>query len=150
MDTLKDRVAIVTGGGRGVGRAHALLYAAEGAGVVVNDLGGAPGGSGSDATAAEPVAAEIVAAGGRAVANHDSGSDFEGAKRLVDQAVETFGDLHVVVNNAGILRDRMLVNMSEPEWDSVLDVHLKGTFAVTRWAAAYWRDASKEGAEADR
>jgi NAD(P)-dependent dehydrogenase (short-subunit alcohol dehydrogenase family) len=150
MDMLKDRVAIVTGGGRGVGRAHALLYASEGASVVVNDLGGAPDGSGSDATAAELVAEEIVAGGGRAVANHDSVSDFEGAKRLVDQAVDAFGDLHVVVNNAGILRDRMLVNMSEAEWDAVIDVHLKGTFAVTRWAAAYWRDAAKGGADADR
>ncbi|AHH18421.1 putative oxidoreductase, SDR family [Nocardia nova SH22a] len=143
MGTLDGRVAIITGAGRGLGREHALLFAAEGAKVVVNDLGG------TDSPAYE-VVAEIRAAGGEAVANGDSVVDWDGAKRMVDQAVEEFGDLHVVVNNAGILRDRTLVNMSEEEWDSVIAVHLKGHFCLTRHAAAYWREQSKAGATADR
>ena len=147
MNTLKDRVAIITGAGRGIGREHALLFAAEGAKVVVNDLGGAPDGSGSDTTPAQQVAAEIVAAGGQAVANGDDISTWEGAERLVNQAIETFGDLHVLINNAGILRDRMLVNMSIEEWDSIMKVHLRGHFCPTRMAAAYWRDQSKAGKE---
>src|SRR4051794_7582793 len=110
MNTMKDRVAIITGAGRGIGREHALLMAAEGAKVVVNDLGGDPHGTGADASPAQQVVDEIVAAGGQAVANHDDVTDWDGAKRMVDTAVDTFGDLHVLVNNAGILRDRMLVN----------------------------------------
>jgi NAD(P)-dependent dehydrogenase (short-subunit alcohol dehydrogenase family) len=147
---LNGRVAVVTGAGRGLGRAHALLFAAEGAKVVVNDLGGAEDGSGSDATPAQQVVDEIVAAGGEAVANYDDVSDFNAAKRMIDQAVETFGDLHVVVNNAGILRDRMIFNMSSDEWDDVVKVHLRGHFGPLRHAAAYWRDQSKVGKEAKR
>jgi NAD(P)-dependent dehydrogenase (short-subunit alcohol dehydrogenase family) len=141
----EGRVAIVTGAGRGIGREHALSLAAHGAKVVVNDLGGATDGSGSDLTPAQQVVEEILGMGGEAVANGDSVSSWEGAQRLVNTAIETFGDLHVVVNNAGILRDRVLVNMTEEEWDAVIDVHLKGTFAPSRWAAAYWREQSKAG-----
>jgi len=150
MNTLQGRVALITGAGRGIGREHALLFAAEGAKVVVNDLGGNPDGTGADASAAQQVVDEIKAAGGEAVANHDDISSWEGAERLVRQAVDTFGDLHVVVNNAGILRDRMLPNMTEEEFDAVIKVHLKGHFCVSRFAAAYWRDQSKAGAQADR
>ncbi|HEY2330791.1 MAG TPA: SDR family oxidoreductase [Acidimicrobiales bacterium] len=149
-NTLQDRVAIITGAGRGIGREHALLFASEGAKVVVNDLGGNPDGTGADASPAQQVVDEIKAAGGEAVANYDDIADFEGAQRLVSQAVDTFGDLHVLVNNAGILRDRMLANMTEAEWDSIMRVHLRGHFATTRWAAAYWRDQSKAGKEAPR
>ena len=147
---LKDRVAVITGAGRGIGREHALLFAAEGAFVVVNDLGGAPDGTGNDASPAQAVVDEITAAGGHAVANYDDISDFEGARRLIEQAVETFGDLHVLVNNAGILRDRTLANMSEDEWDAIMKVHLRGHFCPSRWAAAYWRDQSKAGKEGKR
>ena len=147
MGALDGRVAIITGAGRGIGREHALLFAAEGAKVVVNDLGGAVDGSGDDRTPAEQVVAEITAAGGRAVANDDDITDWEGGQRLVETAVETFGDLHVLVNNAGILRDRVLVNMTEDEWDSVIHVHLKGHFVPTRHAAAYWRERAKAGQE---
>jgi NAD(P)-dependent dehydrogenase (short-subunit alcohol dehydrogenase family) len=147
---LQDRVAIITGAGRGIGREHALLFASLGAKVVVNDLGGAVDGTGSDVSAAQSVVDEIEAAGGQAIANTDSVSSFDGAKALIDQAVSTFGDLHVVVNNAGILRDRMLVSMSEDEFDAVIAVHLKGTFNVTKHAAGYWRDAAKEGTVTDR
>jgi NAD(P)-dependent dehydrogenase (short-subunit alcohol dehydrogenase family) len=145
VNSLDGRVAIITGAGRGIGREHALLFASEGAKVVVNDLGGAMDGSGSDKTAAEQVVDEIRAAGGEAVANGDSVSDWEGAQRLVNTAIETFGDLHVVVNNAGILRDRVLVNMTEDEFDAVINVHMKGTFCPSRWAAAYWREQTKAG-----
>ena len=147
---LQDRVAIITGGGRGIGREHALLFASLGAKVLVNDLGGAIDGSGSDIAAAQSVADEIIAAGGQAVANTDSVSSFAGAKAMIEQAVSAFGDLHVVVNNAGILRDRMLVSMSEEEFDAVIAVHLKGTFNVTRHTADYWREQSKAGVEVDR
>jgi NAD(P)-dependent dehydrogenase (short-subunit alcohol dehydrogenase family) len=150
MNTLKGRVAIITGAGRGIGREHALLFASEGAKVVVNDLGGNPDGTGADASPAQQVVDEIRAAGGEAVANHDDVTDWDGAKRLVDTAVETFGDLHVLVNNAGILRDRMLVNMTEEEWDSVIKVHLKGHFCPMRHAAAYWREQTKAGSEERR
>jgi len=147
MGALEGRVAIITGAGRGIGREHALLFASEGARVVVNDLGGAVDGSGDDRTAAEQVVDEIRAFGGEAVSNGDDVASWEGAKRLIDSAVDAFGDLHVLVNNAGILRDRMLVNMSEEDWDSVVHVHLKGHFLPTRWAASYWREQVKSGHE---
>ena len=150
MGTLDGRVAIITGGGRGIGREHALLFAAEGAKVVVTDRGGAGDGSGADASAAQAVVDEIVAAGGEAVANTESVASFDGAKTMVAQSVEVFGDLHVVVNNAGILRDRMLVSMNEGDFDAVIAVHLKGTFNLTRHAAEYWREQSKAGATVDR
>jgi NAD(P)-dependent dehydrogenase (short-subunit alcohol dehydrogenase family) len=150
MPKLVDgRVCIVTGAGRGIGREHALMLASHGAKVVVNDLGGAVDGSGSDLTPAEQVVEEIKGMGGEAVANADSVADWEGAQRLVNTAIETFGRLDVVVNNAGILRDRMLTNMTEEEWDAVIAVHLKGTFAPSRWAAAYWRDLAKAGEKVD-
>src|SRR5687768_14092435 len=139
------RVAIVTGAGRGIGREHSLLLARHGAKVVVNDLGGSMDGTGNDVGPAQQVVDEIVAMGGEAVANTDDISEWEGAQRLINSAVETFGGLDVLVNNAGILRDRMLANMTEEEWDAVIKVHLKGTFAPSRWAAAYWRERSKEG-----
>ncbi|HZJ25585.1 MAG TPA: SDR family oxidoreductase [Acidimicrobiia bacterium] len=145
MSALDGRVAIITGAGRGLGREHALLFASEGAKVVVNDLGGNPDGTGEDRSAAQTVVDEIVAAGGEAVANGDSVSDWEGAQRLVQTAIDVFGDLHVLVNNAGILRDRVIVNMTEQEWDAVIAVHLKGHFCPTRMAAAYWREQSKAG-----
>lgn len=147
MGALDGRVAIITGAGRGIGREHALLFAAEGAKVVVNDLGGAVDGSGDDRTPAQEVVDEIKAMGAEAVASAEDITDWEGGKRLVDTAVATFGDLHVLVNNAGILRDKMLVNMSEAEWDAVVHVHLKGHFVPTRHAAAYWRERTKEGHE---
>jgi NAD(P)-dependent dehydrogenase (short-subunit alcohol dehydrogenase family) len=143
------RVAIITGAGRGIGREHALLLASEGASVVVCDTGALVDGSGADAGPAEGVAREITDAGGTAIASTHDAADWEDAQRLVNLAVETFGDLHVVVNNAGILRDRMLVNMTEEEWDSVIRVHLKGTFSPTRWAAAYWREQGKAGVPVD-
>ena len=134
----------------GIGREHALLFAREGAKVVVNDLGGNPDGTGADTAPAQQVVDEITAAGGEAVANYDDVADWDGAQRLINQAVETFGDLHVLVNNAGILRDRMLANMSDEEWDAIMRVHLRGHFCPTRWAAAYWRDQSKAGIEVRR
>jgi len=142
---LDGRVAIVTGAGRGIGREHALLLASEGAKVVINDLGGAPDGEGSDRTAAQLVATEIEERGGTAVANGDDVADWEGGQRLIQTALEAFGGLHILVNNAGILRDRVLVNMTEDEWDSVMRVHLKGHFVPTRFAAAYWRAQAKAG-----
>jgi NAD(P)-dependent dehydrogenase (short-subunit alcohol dehydrogenase family) len=145
MGALDGRVVIITGAGRGIGREHALLFASEGAKVVVNDLGGRLDGGGSEGSPAEQVAAEIKAMGGEAVANHDNIAEWEGGEALVRQAVETFGDLHVLVNNAGILRDRVLVNLSEDDWDSVINVHLKGHFVPTRHAAAYWREQAKAG-----
>jgi NAD(P)-dependent dehydrogenase (short-subunit alcohol dehydrogenase family) len=146
---LDGRVAIVTGAGRGLGRAHALLLSGLGARVVVNDPGGATDGSGSDTSVAKSVVDEIRALGGQAIANTDSVSDWVGAQRLIGTAVDEFGRLDVLVNNAGILRDRMLVNMSEAEFDAVVDVHLKGTFCTTRHAAAYWRDRAKDGGPTD-
>src|SRR4030081_1728069 len=141
----EGRGAIVDGGGRGVGREHCLMLAEHGAKVVVNDLGGVRAGKGNDVGPAQQVVNEIKAMGGEAVANGDDVSDWNGAKHMVDQAIETFGKLDALVLNAGILRDRMLVNMSEDEWDAVIKVHLKGTFAPTRHAAAYWREQSKAG-----
>ena len=137
------RVAVVTGAGRGIGREHALELARQGAAVVVNDLGGSPDGTGADASAAQAVADEITAAGGQAVANTDDVADWDGARRLVEQAIAAFGRLDVLVNNAGILRDRTIATMSEQEWDAVIRVHLRGTFAPTRFAVAYWREAAK-------
>jgi NAD(P)-dependent dehydrogenase (short-subunit alcohol dehydrogenase family) len=145
----EGRIAIVTGAGRGIGREHALSLAAHGAKVVVNDLGGNIDGTGGDLTPAEQVVQEIKGMGGEAVANGDSVSSWEGAQRLINTAIESFGDLHAVVNNAGILRDRMLTNMTEEEWDAVINVHLKGTFAPSRWAAAYWREQAKAGKPVD-
>jgi NAD(P)-dependent dehydrogenase (short-subunit alcohol dehydrogenase family) len=147
MGALDGRVAIITGAGRGIGREHALLFAQEGAKIVVNDLGGAIDGSGDDRSPAQQVVDEIKAMGGEAVANADNIADWEGGQRLINTAVEAFGDVHVLVNNAGILRDRVLVNMTEEEWDSVIHVHLKGHFVPTRWAAAYWREQTKAGKE---
>ncbi|MEP6977437.1 MAG: SDR family oxidoreductase [Thermoleophilia bacterium] len=147
MPRLDGKVAIVTGAGRGIGREHALALAEAGAKVVVNDLGATLAGEGADATPAQQVVAEIEAVSGAAVANGDDVADFAGAERMIGQALDTYGRLDILVNNAGITRDRMLVNMSEEEWDSVLTVHLKGHFAPTRHAAAYWRERSKAGEE---
>ncbi|MBU6217232.1 MAG: SDR family NAD(P)-dependent oxidoreductase [Acidobacteria bacterium] len=145
----EGRVCIVTGAGRGIGREHALGLAAEGAKVVVNDLGGTRDGTGTDAGPAQEVVDEIVAAGGEAVANTDDISEWAGAERIVNQAIDTYGRLDVLVNNAGILRDRMLANMSEAEWDAVIKVHLKGTAGPSHFAAAHWRDRSKAGETVD-
>jgi NAD(P)-dependent dehydrogenase (short-subunit alcohol dehydrogenase family) len=141
----EGRVCVVTGAGRGIGREYSLMLAQHGAKVVVNDVGGARDGSGSDAGPAQQVVDEIVAMGGEAVANTNDISTFDGGREIVEQAVETFGGLDVLINNAGILRDRMLFSMSEEEWDSVIRVHLKGTFATSRFAAEYWRSRAKEG-----
>jgi NAD(P)-dependent dehydrogenase (short-subunit alcohol dehydrogenase family) len=145
MGLLDGRVAIVTGAGRGVGREEALLLAKHGAKVLVNDLGGGHDGAGADAGPAAQVVAEIKKAGGEAVANTESVSDWKAAERMVRQAIDTFGALHVVVNNAGILRDRMIFNMDESDVDSVIAVHLKGSFALTRHACVYWREQHKAG-----
>lgn len=144
MGIVDGKVVIVTGAGRGIGRSHAHLLAAEGAAVVVNDLGGEWDGTGADPRAASEVTAEITGSGGRAVANHDDVADWEGAQRLINQAIETFGRLDGLICNAGFVRDRTVFNMSEDEWDSVIRVHLKGHFVPTRWAAAYWRERHKE------
>jgi len=143
------RVVVVTGAGRGIGRGHAIEFARQGAKVVVNDLGAEVDGTGSSAGPAGQVVEEIRGMGAEAVANGEDISDWDGAKRLIDSAVETFGGLDVVVNNAGILRDRMLVNMTEAEWDAVIRVHLRGTFAPMRHAAEYWRNRSKAGESND-
>ena len=145
--TCEGRVVIVTGAGRGIGREHALAYAAEGARVVVNDLGSACDGAGETDGPANAVVDEIRALGGEAIVNGEDVADWESSGRLVRAAIEAFGGLDVVVNNAGILRDRMLVNMTEEEWDSVIQVHLKGTFAPSRHAAAYWRQKNKDTGE---
>jgi len=143
------RVVIVSGAGRGIGRAHALEFARQGARVVVNDLGAEVDGTGSSTGPAGTVVDEIRSLGAEAVANGDDVSDDEGAGRLVRAAIETFGRLDVVVNNAGILRDKMLVNMAPDEWDAVIRVHLRGTFGPSRHAAAYWRELAKAGEEVD-
>jgi NAD(P)-dependent dehydrogenase (short-subunit alcohol dehydrogenase family) len=145
----QGRVCIVTGAGRGIGRHYALALAQHGALVVVNDLGGNRDGTGADTGPAQTVVEEITAGGGTAVANTDDISTWDGAERLVSQAIDAFGRLDVLVNNAGILRDRMLANMAEDEWDAVIKVHLKGTFAPSRHAAAYWRDRAKRGERND-
>jgi len=142
---LQDRVAIITGAGRGIGREHALLFASLGAKVVVNDLGGEMDGSGSSTGPAGEVVDKIRSLGGEAIANGDDVSDWDGAGRLITSAIETFGTIDVLVNNAGILRDRMMVNMTIDEWDAVIRVHLRGTFAPMRHAIEYWRNRSKAG-----
>jgi NAD(P)-dependent dehydrogenase (short-subunit alcohol dehydrogenase family) len=139
-------VAIITGAGRGLGREHALFMASEGARVVVNDRGVAMDGLDRQGSPADDVVAEIEALGGEAVANDDDVTDWAGGRRLIETALDRFGDLHVLINNAGILRDRALVNMTEEEWDDVIAVHLKGHFVPTRHAAAYWRGQTKSGA----
>src|SRR4051812_20137942 len=144
MGLFDGKVAIVTGAGRGIGREEALLLAREGASVVVNDLGGSAEGSGSDATPAQQVVDEITADGGKAVANYSSVASFTDSKQLIDQAVETYGGLDILINNAGILRDKMSFNMDEDEWDLVVDVHMKGHFCTARHAGNYWRTKSKE------
>jgi NAD(P)-dependent dehydrogenase (short-subunit alcohol dehydrogenase family) len=141
----EGRVVVVTGAGRGIGRGHAIEFARQGAKVVVNDLGAEVDGSGSSAGPAGEVVEEIRAFGAEAIANGEDISDWDGAKRLIDSAIDTFGGLDVLVNNAGILRDRMLVNMTDTEFDAVIRVHLRGTFAPMRWAAEYWRNRVKEG-----
>lgn len=145
MGVLEGRVAVITGAGRGIGREHALLFAREGASVVVNDLGGSNAGEGSDTTTAQQVVDEIVAAGGRAVANTDSVADWNAAKGIVQQAIDEFGRLDVLVNNAGILRDAFIPGMEESQWDAVIAVHLKGHFAMLHHAAVYWKAQSKAG-----
>ena len=145
MALLTGKVAVITGAGRGIGREEALLLAKHGAKVVINDLGGHFDGTGQSRSPAEDVVKEIRSAGGEAVANFESVTDFKSAKRIVDCAIDNFGKLNIVVNNAGILRDRMIFNMSEEDWDSVVAVHLKGTFNVSRHATAYWREQHKAG-----
>jgi NAD(P)-dependent dehydrogenase (short-subunit alcohol dehydrogenase family) len=142
---LEGKVAIITGAGRGIGQGEALLLAQHGAKVVVNDLGGHFDGTGADTRPAQLVVDEIKAAGGEAVANHESVADFKGAKRILECALDSFGKLNILVNNAGILRDRMIFNMTEEEWDAVIGVHLKGTFNCTRHACEYWREEHKKG-----
>jgi NAD(P)-dependent dehydrogenase (short-subunit alcohol dehydrogenase family) len=141
---LTGKVAIVTGAGRGLGRAEALELAAQGASVVINDLEVSLHGEVETGSAAEEVVAEITAAGGQAIAHNGDVADFATAQELIDLAVERFGDLNILVNNAGILRDRMIFNMDEFDWDAVIRVHLKGHFSTIRWATAYWRAKSKE------
>lgn len=146
MEKINDgRVALVTGAGRGIGREHALLLASTGAKVVVNDLGGAADGEGTDDTPAQSVVAEIEAMGGEAVVNGGNVAVMADAQEMVQQAIDTFGGLDILINNAGILRDRMVFSMSESDWDAVINVHLKGTFAPTNAAAIYWRERSKAG-----
>jgi NAD(P)-dependent dehydrogenase (short-subunit alcohol dehydrogenase family) len=143
------RVVVITGAGRGIGRGHALEFARQGAKVVVNDLGGEVDGSGRSTSVAQAVVDEIRDLGGEAIANTDDVADFEGAGRLIASATDHFGRLDVLVNNAGILRDRMIVNMTPEEWDAVIHVHMRGTFCCTRHAAAHWRQRSKAGEELD-
>ena len=149
MALCEGRVVVVTGAGRGIGRAHALAFAAEGADVVVNDVGVEADGTGAASGPADHVVSEIAALGGRAVANTDDVADWRGAEALVTQAIDAFGRLDVLVTNAGFVRDRMLTNAGEDEWDAVVRVHLKGHFAPLRHAAAHWRAESKAGRRPD-
>jgi len=149
MGIFEGRTVIITGAARGLGRAYALAFAAEGANVVVNDIGASLGGEGRDTSAADGVVAEIIAAGGQAVANYEDITDWDAAKRIVDAAVASFGDLHVVVNNAGIVRDRMFVSATLDEWDATMHVHLRGHFCVARHAVDYWRGKQKAGINPD-
>jgi NAD(P)-dependent dehydrogenase (short-subunit alcohol dehydrogenase family) len=141
----KDRVVVITGAGRGLGREYALEFARQGAKVVVNDLGASADGTTNEDGPAQSVVNEIRAMGGQAIANTDDVADWDGAKRMIDTAINEFGRLDVLVNNAAILRDRMLVNMEVADWDAVIRVHLRGTFVPMRHAGAYWRDESKAG-----
>jgi NAD(P)-dependent dehydrogenase (short-subunit alcohol dehydrogenase family) len=145
MGILEGKVAVVTGAGRGIGRGEAVLLAQEGAKVVVNDLGVEFDGKGGDRKIAEVVAEEIRKSGGEAVANFESVSDFQGAKRIIDAAIAAFGKLDILVNNAGFVRDRMVFKMSEEEFDAVVAVHLKGTFSCGRWACTYFRERNQGG-----
>jgi NAD(P)-dependent dehydrogenase (short-subunit alcohol dehydrogenase family) len=149
MKLCEGRVAIVTGAGRGVGRAYALMLAEQGAKVVVNDLGGSASGEGADLTPAQEVVNEIKAAGGEAIVDGSDVSDWSQSEAMIRSAIDTFGGLDILINNAGILRDRMMVNMTEDDWDSVIKVHLKGTFAPCHHAANYWRLESKAGRQRD-
>ena len=149
MGICDNRTVIVTGAARGLGRAYALAFATEGANVVVNDIGASLAGEGRDTSAADGVVAEIVAAGGRAIANHEDITDWEAAKRIVEAALAAFGDLHVVVNNAGIVRDRMFVSATLDEWDATIHVHLRGHFCLSRHAVDYWRAKQKAGTNPD-
>ena len=149
MGICDNRTIIVTGAARGLGRAYALAFAAEGANVVVNDIGTSLGGEGRDTSAADAVVAEITGAGGKAVANYEDITDWDAAKRIVEAAVSAFGDLHVVVNNAGIVRDRMFVSATPEEWDATMQVHLRGHFCVSRHAVDYWRAKQKTGSDPD-
>jgi NAD(P)-dependent dehydrogenase (short-subunit alcohol dehydrogenase family) len=149
MGICEGRTVIITGAARGLGRAYALAFAAEGANVVVNDIGASLGGEGRDTSAADGVVAEIIAAGGQAVANYEDITDWDAAKRIVDAAIAAFGDLHVVVNNAGIVRDRMFVSATLDEWDATMHVHLRGHFCVARHAVDYWRGKQKAGINPD-
>lgn len=149
MGICEGRTVIITGAARGLGRAYALAFAAEGANVVVNDIGASLGGEGRDTSAADAVVEEIRGAGGKAVANYDDVTDWDAAGRIVETAVREFGDLHVVVNNAGIVRDRMFVSATLDEWDATMHVHLRGHFCVSRHAVDYWRAKAKDGANPD-
>lgn len=145
MGICDGRTVIVTGAAGGLGRSYALAFAAEGANVVVNDIGTSLGGEGRDTSAADRVVEEIRTAGGKAIANYDDVTDWDAGKRIVDAAVDAFGDLHVVVNNAGIVRDRMFVSATLDEWDATMHVHLRGHFCIARHAVDYWRAKAKEG-----
>lgn len=149
MGICENRTVIITGAARGLGRAYALAFAAEGANVVVNDIGTSLGGEGRDTSAADGVVAEIVAAGGKAVANYEDITDWDAAGRIVQAALDAFGDLHVVVNNAGIVRDRMFVSATLEEWDATMHVHLRGHFCLARHAVNYWRAKQKDGRDPD-
>ncbi len=149
MGICESRTVIITGAARGLGRAYALAFASEGANVVVNDIGTSLNGEGRDTSAADGVVAEIIAAGGKAIANYEDITDWDAAKRIVDAAVAAFGDLHVVVNNAGIVRDRMFVSATLEEWDATMHVHLRGHFCLSRHAVDYWRAKQKAGGNPD-